>query len=236
MKKALKRNVCLSIGALWFGMAVPLMAQPVTIFDNSALGSDLHLRFDPGTLQVGDEINLAGTERNLTYFSFEYWGTASGLSFAGPVQAEVRFYQNTGPTTFNGYFTPDATPFYDSLLFSVPSPTARSTFIFTAGSDFPIGGLNLASSDITWTVQFSGMGAGDAVGVDLYSPPVVGSEVGSFGDYWQYNGGWSLLTNSLGPMDFGAFMQATPEPSSLALSILGGVGLLIAMRRFRRSE
>jgi hypothetical protein len=80
------------------------------------------------------------------------------------------------------------------------------------------------------------MGAGDAVGVDLYSPPIVGSEVGSFGDYWQYDGGWSLLTNSIGPMDFGATMQATPEPSSLALSILGGLGLLIAMRRFRRSE
>ena len=79
------------------------------------------------------------------------------------------------------------------------------------------------------------MGAGDSVGVDLYSPPVVGSEVGDFGDYWQYNGGWTLLTNSIGPMDFGAVMQ-TPEPSSLTLSILGGLGILIAARRFRRKE
>jgi hypothetical protein len=36
-------------------------------------------------------------------------------------------------------------------------------------------------------------------------------------------------------MDFGALME-TPEPSSFALSLLGGVSLLIAMRRFRRKE
>ena len=70
MKETLKRNVCLSISALWFGLAVPLSAE--TIFDNSA--TDLTLRFNPGLLQVGDEIMLGGTERNLTYFSFEYLG------------------------------------------------------------------------------------------------------------------------------------------------------------------
>jgi hypothetical protein len=233
MKMALRIIVCLSVGALWLGVVVPLSAE--TIFDNSV--NDLTLRFNPGTLEVGDEITLGGTERNLTYFSFEYWGTASGASFAGSVQAQVRFYYNpTGGMTFNGYPVP-GDMFYDSGLFSVPSPTDRRTFVFTAGSDgIPLGGLPITNDDITWTVQFSGMGAGDSVGVDLYSPPVVGAEKGDFGDYWQYDGGWSLLTNSIGPMDFGATMQATPEPSSFALSLLGGVGLLIAMRRFRRNE
>jgi hypothetical protein len=231
MKKAGARIAFTAMGVAWFGLAGPLSAT--TLFDNTV--NDLNLRFNPGTLQVGDEINLASTG-NLTDFSFEYWGTASGANFAGTVQAEVKFYLNTGPL-FNGYPTPAATPFYDSGLFSVPSPTPRSTFVFTAGSDFPGGGLNLPATDMTWSVQFSGMGAGDAVGVDLYSPPVVGSEVGSFGDYWQYNGGWTLLTNSIGPVDFGAYMVATvPEPSSMTLSLLGGVGMLIAMRWFRRKE
>jgi hypothetical protein len=229
MKRAVRKVLSSAIGVVWIGLAGPLFGT--TLFDNTV--NDLNLRFNPGTLQVGDEINLASTG-NLTYFSFEYWGTASGLSFAGPVQAEVKFYLNTG-APFNGYPTPAAIPFYDSGLFSVPSPTPRSTFVFTAGSDFAPSGLPITSSDITWTVQFSGMGAGDAVGVDLYSPPVVGSEVGSFGDYWQYNGGWTLLTNSVGPMDFGAYM-ATPEPSSMTLSLLGGVSMLIAMRWFRRKE
>jgi hypothetical protein len=138
MKIELKRNVCLSISALWFGLAVPLSAG--TIFDNTV--NDLSLRFNPGTLEVGDEITLGGTERNLTYFSFEYWGlSTSGPTFAGNVQAEVRFYLNTGPT-FNGYPTPAATPFYDSGLFAVPSPTERNTFVFTPGSDnIPSDGL-----------------------------------------------------------------------------------------------
>jgi hypothetical protein len=236
MKKALRNIVCLLVGALWLGVALPLSAA--TIFDNSALGSDLHLRFNPGTYEVGDEIILAGTERYLTYFDFEYWGvnTADPYSFAGNVEARVRFYENTGDP-YNTYPTPSPLPFYDSGWFSVASPTARSTFIFTAGSDgIPLGGLFIPADDITWSVQFQGMGTTDSVGVDLYSPPVVGEEKGDFGDYWQYNGGWMLLTNSIGPMDFGATMQATPEPSSFALSLLGGVGLLIAMRRFRRNE
>ena len=143
MKKAGARIFLAAMGVAWFGLAGPLSAT--VIFDNTV--NDLTTRFNPGTLEVGDEINLASTG-NLTLFSFEYWGTASGASFAGSVQAEVRFYQNTG-TPFNGYPTPAATPFYDSGLFSVPSPTPRSTFVFTAGSDFPGGGLNLPSSDMT---------------------------------------------------------------------------------------
>jgi hypothetical protein len=170
MKKALRRNVCLSIGALWFGLAVPLPAE--TLFDNSTLGSDLHPRFNPGTLQVEDKITLAGTERHLTYFSFDYWGG------------------NTAD------------------LHSIPTP------------------------DMTWSVQSQGLQATDSVGLDLYSPPVVGADVG---DDWQYNGGLMLLTNPTGPMDFGA-LQQTPEPSSLTLSLLGGLGILIAVGRFRRKE
>ena len=153
----------------------------------------------------------------------------------------MRFYYNTG-APFNGYNTPDATPFYDSGWFSFSdvgaTPTARSTFEFFAGPglDFPSGGLAITSPDITWTVQFTGMGATDSVGVDLYSPPTVGTEVGDFGDYWQYNGGWTLQTNTAGvAMDFGAYME-TPEPSSLTLSIVCGVGILLAVRRFRRNE
>ena len=90
-------------------------------------------------------------------------------------------------------------------------------------------------SNMTWTVQFRGMGAGDAVGVELYSPPVVGQD---YPDYWQNDGSgdWELMTNSV-PMDFAALMQATvPEPSMLVLSIFGGLGLLIAVRGFRRKE
>ena len=237
MKNALRIHVCLAISVLGFGLALPLAAQ-TTIYNNST--NDLALRFNPGTSEMGNEVVLAGTDRYLTQFSFEYWGLSSNPnSFAGQVQARIEFYQNNGPL-FNGYASPSSTSFYDSGWFSVPSPTPRSTFVFSvANGDFGSGGLFLPASDMTWTVQFQGMGLGDSLGVDLFGPPTVGQ---TFGDYWQRVGtSWILTTNSLAPpyAAFAADMMAVatvPEPSMLALSVLGGLGLLIAVRRLGRKE
>jgi hypothetical protein len=232
MSKFLRKSAGLVFLALFAGATQQLSAA--VIYDNSA--NDLSLRFNPGTYQVGNEINLAGTERSLTNFSFEFWGTNTAspgnITFAGSVKAEVRFYLNNGPT-FNGYATP-GTMFYDSGLFAVSTPTARSTFVFNS-SDFG-GGLFIPGNSLTWTVTFSGMGATDSVGLDLYSPSTVGSD---FSDYWENQGsGWALRTNSLSSsMTFGShFEAAVPEPSSITLSILGGVGLFVALRRMRRKQ
>ena len=229
MRILYKAILGLAVGALGLGVPAPLGAQ-TTIFDDSH--NDLLTRFDPGTAQVGDEILLAGTDRYLTYFSFEYWGTASSSSFSAPITATLTFYEMNGGL-FNGYETPGTSFFSES--FSVPAPTSRSTFIFTPGTDFPGGvPLYIPTSDMTWSVQFSGMGATDHVGVDIYSPPTVGAD---YPDYWQDDGGgWTLETNSV-PMDFGALMQANstvPEPSAAALSIIGGLGILGLARRLRR--
>ncbi len=230
MEMLRKIKACLVAGTLCAGFTVPLSAA-TTIFDNTV--NDLTVRFNPGTTEVGDQILLAGGERYLTTFSFEYWGVNTTFldHFTGTVQAEVRFYENTGPL-FNGYAAPSATPFYNSGLFDVPAPTSRNTFVFTAGTDFPSDGLFLPSSDITWSVQFSGMASDDSVGVDIYSPPVVGQD---YPDYWQNSGGWTLMTNSVATdMDFAAKMDAVPEPSALALSLCGGLGVFFWGRRFSR--
>jgi hypothetical protein len=232
MQSSFRTNVLLISGAILISLALPLRAA--TIFDNS--GHDLLTRFNPGTREVGDEILLGGTERYLTQFSFEFWGvnTASPTSFAGAVQARVRFYENNG-TPFNGYATPSDGSFFDSGWFPVASPTDRSTFEFTQGLDFPDGGLFIPADEITWSVQFQGMGATDSVGVDVYSPPVVGQD---YPDYWENNGGWTLLTNGV-PMDFAARMEANatiPEPSVAALSLIGGLGIIGMSCRLRRKE
>lgn len=227
MVNNLLRRTEFILAALFFGSLAASNAD--IIYNNST--NDLLTRFDPGTKEVGDELILAGSARFLTNFSFEFWGTNTGnpSAFSGTVTATVRFYLNDGPL-FNGYATP-GTPVYSSGPFAI-TPTARSTLIFTAGSDFPSGGLFLGSgpggsllTNMTWSVQFAGMGATDSAGVDIYSPPVVGGE---HTDYWEYNGvAWSLKTNSV-PMDFAAVMAASaPEPSPVVLAILGSLSLLI---------
>jgi hypothetical protein len=240
MKNALRNHVCLAIGVLCFGLAMPLSAT--TIFSNT--NNDSFIRFNPGLLEVGDQILLASTERYLTNFSFEYWGQNSihMNSFSGNIQARVQFYLNTGPL-FNGYASPSATAFYTSPFFSIPTPTDRSVFNFSsAGGDFAPRGLliptpGVVGDSMTWSVQFVGMGAGDSVGLDIFSPPTVGQD---YPDYWQNNGfgNWQLMTNSVATtMNFAARLDATvPEPSVLALSIFGGLSLLVVARRLRRLE
>ena len=238
MKTFIKASFLLTIVVLWAGSAVPLWAStPVTIFDNTT--HDLSVRFDPGTLQVGDQIIMDTATpwaRYMTDFSFGYYGVSYNLNnplqFTGNVQAQVQFYLNDG-STFNGYAMP-GTSFWTSPWFTV-GPTPRSTFNFTAGSDnIPVGGLFLPTSEFTWTVQFSGMTAGDVVGLDLFSPPSVGQD---YKDYWQNNGGWQLMTNgAVSSMDFAARIQAVPEPSTITFSILGGLTILTLARRLRRKE
>ncbi len=216
----------LALGTL--GLALPFSLSAATIFDNSK--NDLLTRFNPGTAEVGDEVVLGGSERFLTNFSFEYWGTntAGGAGFAGAIEARVRFYRNDG-AAFNGYASPGSL-LYDSQWFPLGEPTERNTQLFEAGRDFPQEGLFLPVSDLTWSVQFRGMGATDLVGVDLYSPPTTGT---AFPDYWEFNGGaWQLMTNSVA-MDFASRFEASltsvPEPS--ALTLVGVVALGWAGRR-----
>jgi len=235
MTKRFRGQECLVIGALFLGTSAKVGAA--TIYDNSV--NDLLTRFSPGTREVGDEILLGSTERYLTNFAFEFYGTntANPAAFAGSVKAEVRFYLNNGPL-FNGYATP-GTVLYDSGLFSVPMPVDRGTVRFTEGFGFPVGGVFLGPgpggtllSNVTWSVQFSGMGATDEVGLDIYSLPVVGA---NYPDFWDNNGGWLLQTNTV-PMNFSATLEATPEPSALVLSVFGGVGVLIMSRLLKTQQ
>src|SRR5437588_6445607 len=194
-------------GILCAGLVRPAAAD--IIFDNSL--NDSNIRFNPGRLEIGDEVWLAGQQRYLTNFAFEYWGTNSAGAgnplFSGSVQARIRFYRNHGPA-FSGYPSP-GTGFWDSGWFNI-LPTARSVLVFNAGLDFPAAGLYVPDSDITWSVQFRGMNPTDTAGVDFFSPQTVGGE---FPDYWENNGGWRLRTNSIGPANFAAKMQATLIPN-----------------------
>jgi hypothetical protein len=240
MTNYFRRNTGLAVAVL-FTIAAKLNAG--VIYNNSV--NDLSTRFNPGTTEVGDEILLSTTDpsRYLQTFSFEYYGTntANALSFAGAnVTAQVKFYLNNSPTLFNGYSTP-GTVLFDSGAFTItPTPLGRATLNFSVGLDFPVGGIFLGPgpggsmlTNMTWSVKFSGMGATDEVGLDIYSPPVIG---GNYSDGWVNNAGtWMLQTNTV-PLNFAATATATPEPSALALSVFGGVALFGIRRWISQSK
>lgn len=200
------------------------------IYDNSV--NDQLLRFEPGGWEVGDEINLGGTDRLLDWFDFEYYyvGKAAGVGVGSP-SIQVKLYANDGPL-FNGYDTP-GTVLYDSGVLTglLTSFTERSTLIFTQ-ADFssPI----LLPETFTWAVEFSDLGANDNVGLDIYDPPVVGS---SSQDYW-FNGanGWELRQATVdpenNPVNFAARFYAVPDGgATFAMLGLGFVAVAAIRRR-----
>src|SRR5262249_51952436 len=88
------------------------LAVEALVYDNWT--NDLGQQLDPGKVEVGNQVTLGGTERYLSRFSLGYWGTnAQQDSFVGAVTAQVRFYQNDGPTLSGGRATP-GTVIYDS--------------------------------------------------------------------------------------------------------------------------
>ncbi len=192
------------------------------VYDNSV--NDLVTRFDAGTNEVGNEIILGGEGRYLEGFSYEFWSTnltGSPLFEGTNVAVRLRFYANDGPN-FNDYPTP-GTLLYDSGEFGLGAGTTpRATVIYDEFdlwlyALYPL--MDALPSNITWTVQFSGLGTNDQAGVDLYSPPVIGQ---SYGDFWlRTNGGWQLRMIPGVAMDIAA--RATASTNRVAITVLSTV-------------
>ncbi len=223
---AFTRKCFLLLSSLLACGVLPVSAD--LLYDNSS--NDLKIRFNPGTVEVGDEITLAAPGF-LTNFSFEYYGLHDGSAttpFAGAFEANVRFYNMDGPT-FNGFPSP-GTVFWQSI-FGVPGPTERNTFVFN--TDLPAN--MLLPQNFTWSVQFSHLGTatGDEIGLDLYNPVTVGS---SAWDYWRKTDGtWVLAqTDPVQPINFASRFEGTvPEPSITSLLILGGLAAFVSRQRRR---
>ena len=209
-------------------LCVNFSVRAEVVYANST--NDLNARFDPGLVEVGDEIVLAGGARTMTDFNFQYWG----LNFSGNEFARVRFYANDGAASPAGPLMPNSLLFDSGFFFILPTPRAVLDFNSAALSSGNVVDLTVPiPNSFTWSVQFSGITAGEAAGVDLYNPPTIG---GNYDDYWDNNGGWQYRyrgTNAF-PISFGARVTAVPEPSVLALGLLGGLAVLIVRSRFQR--
>lgn len=206
---------------------VGFAASAEVVYDNTV--NDLTGRFATGSAEVGDQIILGGSLRVLETFSFEFYYTNTA-SILGSPQVTLNLYANDGPE-FNGYASPGsvlyASPTYGGLITTF---TNRATIEFDQ-SDF--GDSVVLPDSFTWTVQFSGLDANDDIGLDIYSPPVVGD---NYADYWINTGsGWELKQADVdpanNPIDFAAYVTAVPEPATFALLLLGGLGCTVWRRR-----
>ncbi len=174
--------------------------------------------------EYGDEVVLGGTARTLSEFFFEYYGE---FTSQGDELARVRIYANDGERIGPDYVVP-GTVLWQSPL--IPVQQGFKTVGYT--------GLNVPLVDkdgntvesITWTIQFFGLtmattGQKDVAGLLYYDPPTVGS---SFNDTWlkRADGSWvPTRTAGVTKNNFGARMEAVPEPATIALAALGCVAL-----------
>jgi hypothetical protein len=245
-------------------LTTSISIKAAVIYSDTASGSDLALNLAPLTAgtQYGDELNLAGTERQMQSISVQYYGVGTagslGLSFAGDVQLRLRVYVNNGvlypagSQLPNGYPTP-GTCLYDSQWFSIATPAdlgfsdnRAQVFVPSDGlpGDLQVGGVFIPGNTITLSLEVQGLGNGDQVGVSLYNPPTVGT---SLADYWENDGtGWVLKTipNPAGgnvSVNFACEITATAAPSAVPESfntfagLLIVFGLLFACGGFRRT-
>jgi hypothetical protein len=192
-------------------------ARAAIIYDNTTT------QIFPGTLvftalQIGDEVNAAGTERLVTLLQIG----VSQQGVAGTADMVARLFANDGPGGMPG------TQLWESPL--------RTGVPLTGGIDlipFDVPMVQVPDT-FTWTIQISNA-VPLAVGLPDFNPPTVGSSP----DYAWFGGPgiWTRQTTP-SPVNFMARVTAVagpegavPEPGSACLLATGmGVVLWLGVR------
>lgn len=195
-------------------------AQSQTVFDNTPNLINKTPEFAFGR-EYGDELALAGTARNVTSFSFAYYGnfTVTGASY------NIRFYANDGTDAFPG----------------APTALRPGSLLWDSGAQSISIGVNSVTLSVpqvvvpdkfTWSVTFNGLDGtpGKQAALMLANPATVGAilpgtatlpdVIGSYDDFWKKDEplddqSWRLYSFGFGASDpkgnFYAKITAVPE-------------------------
>lgn len=185
--------------------------------------------------EVGDQINLSGARQSpdgnhATYdvksFRFETFG--SGLAGSG-ARATVRFYSADSVTGTSV----DAIEFQTApIAVGDGFQTHTINIPIFQGEYFPIG----EEGSFFWTAEFEGIPATGTAGLTLSTPPTVGT---SFKDYVEFTTAGDAASVVFKEFTDGSSANFTssafgdlivPEPTALALGLVGGLAF-IGMRR-----
>jgi hypothetical protein len=188
MEAGMLRIVAVLVVAAWCSVA-----RAGTVFDNLVTRDitvhTLAANGQPGGMELGNSITLAGHERAVTRMD-----VAMAIGGTGPAQftATLRLYANDGPNNTPG-----------TLLWA-----GTRSLVLDSGADvvysFDVPGVVVPTS-LTWTMQAANRtGNQGAFGLPHYMPPVVGSIAPG---YWMGSpGNW---TPGFGVHPFGARIIAT---------------------------
>jgi len=164
---------------------------------------------------VGDEVTLAPGGRLITKFELDYYEADS----AGPVTADtiLRFYANDGAGD-------PAAP--GTVLFEMDLGEVTYDDMATLTVDVP----HVPVPDsFTWALELNNSSTANAVGPLIWETPSVGSSGDHF--WWDDGTGFAPYQFTGLSSNFAAKLWAVPEPTTMTLLALGGLGLLARRRR-----
>ena len=227
-KTGLKLAVCLTATTLATLLSPGTSAA--VVYENGDV-STLQGRTDLGTLEHGDVVTFAGTDRTLTSISFDYFVTPG----ANAATAHLHLYALDGGTSPTGTPLP-GTAIYSSPVFNISSGTTAAGYGRANIENIPA--VTLPDS-VAWTVIFGGLAGTEEAGLLFYNS---GNGIGTNpttlqnGNQVHYtiqrnaNGGWALLDHPNVVDNLAVQFQAVPEPTTWALMI-GGLAVFGLARR-----
>ena len=211
-------------------------AMAGVVYDNTAAASySGWSQFS--TYEFGDQVTLAGNQRGLDTFSFDYYLNVGNSTKSGNESISFNLYRNDG---VNGAPGTSLLPGGASMVISAPQldtyadPIRPSTAILSFDPTIPGHPFNITLPDtFTWTVLFGGIDAGESAGLLVYNPVTIGF---SYNDFWDRSGPNNTWQTKLGAgfnANFGAKITAVPEAGTLGYALLGSL-LWIGMAGYRR--